>query len=315
MTLPSDPQPAGDPAPDPAHAAVPDPADPDPAHTAAHTPDPVHTTDHAEHDQLRVAEAADRAGSLPADLAACPDCVALHSDLVAIAAAIPDAAIPARPRDYRLGPADAARLRRTGWRRWFAAVGSSRDTVTRPLAIGLTTLGLAGLLLTALPSLPFAGTASAPARDAVGGGEMVVQGAPGGGGATSVGSAGVAPSTANGPAESASAETATVEKAPDPSVAPSILPDGPYVHEVGSGSSESDSSVPGGRDTATGAADPTEPAQAPTSASGGSASATATVQTDVPGQPSGPMTVTVLMLIAGTGLFVLRSVARRTIGR
>lgn len=144
---------------------------------------------------------------------------------------------------------------------------------------------------------------------------MVVQGAPGGGGATSVGSAGVAPSTANGPAESASAETATVEKAPDTSVAPSILPDGPYVHEVGSGSSESDSSVPGGRDTATGAADPTEPAQAPTSASGGSASATATVQTDVPGQPSGPMTVTVLMLIAGTGLFVLRSVARRTIGR
>jgi len=124
-----------------------------------------------------VAEAADRAGSLPADLAACPDCVALHSDLVAIAAALPDAAIPVRPRDYRLGPADAARLRRTGWRRWFAAVGSSRDTVTRPLAIGLTTLGLAGLLLTALPSLPFAGTASAPARDPAGGSEMVVQGA------------------------------------------------------------------------------------------------------------------------------------------
>jgi len=139
---------------------------------------------------MRVAEAADRAGSLPADLAACPDCVALHSDLVAIAAALPDAAIPARPRDYRLGPADAARLRRTGWRRWLAAVGTSRDTVTRPLAIGLTTLGLArplaiglttlglaGLLLTALPSLPFAGTASAPARDPAGGGEMVVQGA------------------------------------------------------------------------------------------------------------------------------------------
>ncbi len=144
---------------------------------------------------------------------------------------------------------------------------------------------------------------------------MVVQGAAGGGGPTSVDVAGAAPSNANGPAGSASAAAATVEKAPDPSVAPANLPDGPYLHEVGSESSGSDGSAPGGRDTATGAAEPTEPAQAPTTTSGGSASATAKVQTDVPGQPSVPMTVAILMLIAGTGLFVLRSVARRTIGR
>ena len=32
-------------------------------------------------------------------------------------------------------------------------MGSARDTLTRPLAIGITTLGLAGLLLTAAPTL------------------------------------------------------------------------------------------------------------------------------------------------------------------
>jgi hypothetical protein len=32
-------------------------------------------------------------------------------------------------------------------------VGSARDTLTRPLAIGLTTLGFTGLLLTAAPTL------------------------------------------------------------------------------------------------------------------------------------------------------------------
>ena len=52
---------------------------------------------------------------------------------------------PARPRDYQLTPADAARLRPAGWRRWIAAIGSARDTFSRPLAVGLTTLGLAGL--------------------------------------------------------------------------------------------------------------------------------------------------------------------------
>ena len=42
---------------------------------------------------------------------------------------------------------------RGGWRGWWSAVGSARDTLTRPLAIGITTLGLAGLLLTAAPTL------------------------------------------------------------------------------------------------------------------------------------------------------------------
>jgi hypothetical protein len=120
--------------------------------------------DHATHDPLVVAAAADRGGRLPPALADCPDCRALHAELVALAAAVPDAALPRRPRDYALTPADAARLRPAGWRGWFARIGTARDHVTRPLALGLTTLGLAGLLFAAAPSLlPMGGATSGPA--------------------------------------------------------------------------------------------------------------------------------------------------------
>ena len=111
----------------------------------------IPTGDHARHDLLLVAEAADRGGRLPVAQAACPDCQALHADLVTLAAALPTAALPARPRDYILSPADAERLRPAGWRRFLGAIGTSRDVVTRPLAIGLTTLGLAGLLVATVP--------------------------------------------------------------------------------------------------------------------------------------------------------------------
>jgi hypothetical protein len=37
------------------------------------------------------------------------------------------------------------------WRRVVDAIGTGRDTVTRPLALSFTGLGLAGLLLTAVP--------------------------------------------------------------------------------------------------------------------------------------------------------------------
>jgi hypothetical protein len=123
--------------------------------------------DHATHDPLLVAEAADRGRSIPPELAACPACTALHADLVALAAALPSSAIPTRPRDFTLTPADAARLRPRGWRRLLGAIGSSRDAVTRPLAIGLTTLGLAGLLVATVPgALP--GGAATGALDSVG---------------------------------------------------------------------------------------------------------------------------------------------------
>ena len=74
-------------------------------------------------------------------------------DLVAIAAANRTLATPPRPRDFQLSRADAERLRGAGWRGILARIGTSRDAFSRPLAVGLTTLGLAGLLLAGGSSL------------------------------------------------------------------------------------------------------------------------------------------------------------------
>ena len=87
-------------------------------------------------------------------------------------------------RDYALSSEDARRASRTGWRRLVAVFGSTRDAFSRPLAIGLTTIGLAGLLVTTVPgALPGASSSAAcprwvrrpaapvpaPIRDALGG--------------------------------------------------------------------------------------------------------------------------------------------------
>ncbi len=92
----------------------------------------------------------ERAEVLPA---ACAGCAALRDDLAAIRGAMTSLPAPARRRDFRLTDADAARLRPSVWRRllgWLAAPGSS----VRPLATGLATLGVVGLLLTAgLPGI------------------------------------------------------------------------------------------------------------------------------------------------------------------
>jgi hypothetical protein len=85
-------------------------------------------------------------------VADCVECRDLLADILSLAAAVPTAAIPPRPRDFTLTPADAARLRPAGWRRLIGFFGSARDGFTRPLAVGLTTMGLVGLLVAALPS-------------------------------------------------------------------------------------------------------------------------------------------------------------------
>jgi len=121
---------------------------------------------HAGHDLLRVAEAVDRAAPRASVLDFCGPCSALFADLVALTSALPLAALPARSREFTLTTDDARRLRPGGWRAWWSILGSARDVVSRPLAISFTTLGLAGLLLTAAPSfLPMA--ASAPATESV----------------------------------------------------------------------------------------------------------------------------------------------------
>ena len=121
--------------------------------------DPFTSSDHASHDTILVASLADH--SLPASertaaealVAACSQCADLHADLLALRAATRAMPTPPRPTDYTLTPRDAVRLRSGGWRRFVAILGTSRDALSRPLAVGLTTLGLAGLLVATLPSL------------------------------------------------------------------------------------------------------------------------------------------------------------------
>jgi hypothetical protein len=135
--------------------------------------------DHASHDRLLVAALADRGAdaltpreraSAEALVAACRDCAALHADLVMLTAAIPTAAIPVRPRDFTLSPADVERLRPRGVRRLIGLIGSSNDAFTRPLALGLTTLGIVGLLVASLPGAlsGFGSAGAAPALSTVG---------------------------------------------------------------------------------------------------------------------------------------------------
>lgn len=132
---------------------------------------PHDSEQHAQHDQLLVVSLAagdltgadrDRAAS---QIATCAECALLNDDLLTIARAT--AALPAavRPRDFQLSPEQAARLRPAGWRRFVAAFASPRLAMTRQLGVGLTTLGIAGLLVSTIGSinLGMGGSAAAPA--------------------------------------------------------------------------------------------------------------------------------------------------------
>ena len=114
---------------------------------------------HGTHDLLLIAalaaddlERADvaRAGAL---VAGCADCATLAADLRLLTAA--SAALPApaaRPRDFRLTPADAERLRPHGLQRVVGILGGHHVHLARPLATGLTMLGIVGILLSSGPA-------------------------------------------------------------------------------------------------------------------------------------------------------------------
>lgn len=125
------------------------------------------TAAHPTHDTLLVASLADHSlaqaerSAAQALVASCDRCAAIHADLTALRDATRALPTPARTRDYTLSAADVARLRPAGWRRFVAAFGTTRDAFSRPLAVGLTTLGIAGLLVATLPSmLPSAGSSA-----------------------------------------------------------------------------------------------------------------------------------------------------------
>ena len=103
-----------------------------------HIPDTAHDT----HDlELVAAHAAgdaegpalDQAAAL---VAACTECAALHHDLRSIAAAMPQLPVPARPRDFRLTPEQAASLRPGGLRGLLAAFSGPGSPSPRRSAPG-----------------------------------------------------------------------------------------------------------------------------------------------------------------------------------
>jgi hypothetical protein len=127
------------------------------------------SSDHVRHDVLAVAALADRdatgeeAVRAKAQVDSCTECATLHAELLNLATATRQLPAIERPRDFQMRPEDAQRLRPNRIRRLFGSFGSARDGFSRPLAMGLTTLGLAGLMLGILPGgLSLGGAASAP---------------------------------------------------------------------------------------------------------------------------------------------------------
>ena len=149
----------------------------------------VRATSHDRHDPMLVAAlAADDLAGTHRDQAidltrTCAECATLHDDLLALARATASVPPPiaTRPRDFRLTPADAARLRPGGWRRLVGAVSSSRVIFSRPLGAGLATLGLVGLLVgnVQLSMGSSAGAAPAPQAAASAAAAAAPAGAPG----------------------------------------------------------------------------------------------------------------------------------------
>lgn len=257
---------------------------------------------HPAHDRLLIANLVDRSVSEAErargeeQLTACSECALLYDDLVALSAATRDLPVPARSRDFTLSNADADRLRVRGWRRVFAAFGSPRDVFSRPLAMGLTTLGVAGLLVATVPSA-LTGAASSPERLSTV--ENVV-GDAAGGAATNpesimVGQASAAPPipSESGPAMAAAAPSPAASAAAEP--APVASADPGYERQA------PDVLVPGGASSPiVGESD------------GGAADLYRTKFSDEePLARSAMVVVASLLLLVGLGLFALRWTARR----
>ena len=231
----------------------------------------------------------------------CPACAELHADLRSIMAATAHLPVPKRTRDFQLTDADAARLRGTGWRRLLGRLGEPRLAFTRPLATGLVTLGIAGLVLVAAPSFltSFAGhSATSAPLSAAGAGSTEASGQPSTDYATKSsagpsigivsGSASFAPATAatQGPQAARSPAATSVVPPPAPSAAASALP--------------SDTSL-----GAASAAPPTD--QLPPDNVPGAK----IVDVNASSGPSPLAVISIVLLVVGTVLFLLRWVARR----
>jgi hypothetical protein len=275
---------------------------------------------HRTHDPELIAAAADGTLTGPdasrADewLATCTACADLRRDLVAIAAANRTMATPARSRDFQLSQADAERLRGFGWRGFLARIGTSRDGFSRPLAVGLTTLGLAGLLISGGPSL-LSGmgsgassqtltTVGAPITEGQGTDDVTRSVATDDDGVFS-GEGEAAPSAA----ASAAAAPVTAQASEAPAAAPSAAPAAAGPDTLGpipTADRLSDTSNGAG----TGAGPSTTEAAPAASAASGSLDAAALKASETEAPPW-PLLLSAASLVVGLGLFATRWLVRR----
>ena len=162
-------------------------------------------------------------------VATCEDCAALHHDLRSIAAAMPAMPAPARTRDFRLTPEQAAELRPKGLRGLLATLSGPRFSFATPVGTGLAALGIVGVLV-ASGGLPVGSGSTAGPQP-----ETAVtqndQPAPGAAGAAL---ASEAPAT-DGNAAEAPAASAAASAAPDTVAASSGTGEPPEVDTAGGG--------------------------------------------------------------------------------
>ena len=135
-------------------------------------PGTMSSADHAQHDRWLVARAASHDTDLtPAELASaralldgCPACASLAADITTIAHATAVSLAPARPRDFRLSPRQAAAARGGVLDRLARWLASPRSTMLRPLAGASLAIGI--VLVAVGPSIQGPLQAQAPAPNA-----------------------------------------------------------------------------------------------------------------------------------------------------
>lgn len=276
-------------------------------------PAPAHIS--PDHDETLIARlaAADLTDREAADarslVASCPACAELHADLRSIMAATASLPAPRRTRDFRLTEADAARLQRTGWRRLLGRFGEPRLAFTKPLATGLVTLGIAGLVFAVAPSfLATAGLSPTSATAATAGPAF----APARGGAGSVAGPseqGPKQDAAASAAASPAASVASAESPPVPSTAAASIPVSAPTLQVPIAAS---SAAPSGAPTALGLG-PESAAPSPGAPADSNFSANKLASGAAPPSsgPSPLFVASVVLLVLGIGLFLLRWAARR----
>jgi hypothetical protein len=117
--------------------------------------------DHALHDRLLVVRFASHeqldpteTAAVHAQLDACPDCASLMVEIGVIARATASSQTPRRPRDFRISPEQAERLRGSWLQRLLGRFDGANTQLLRPLAGAVLAVGLVLTLVgTTLPGI------------------------------------------------------------------------------------------------------------------------------------------------------------------